>query len=96
MIIYSMIFLLSLIFVVGACTIQHQHKQLNRIKKKTDEFYHDMNSSLVITKLTIEGLKDWPITNKNTPLERDNLINILEESVSQIELSFRHWDSCIK
>lgn len=94
MIIYSVIF--SLIFVVGIGTIQRQHKQLNRIKKKTEEFYHDMNSSLVITKLTIESLKDWPITNKNTPSECDDLINILEESVSQIELSFRHWDSFIK
>ena len=96
MIIYLIIFLFSLIFVAGAYTIQRQHKQLNHLKNKADKFYHDINSSLVITKLTIESLKDWPITNKNTPSERDDLINMLEESVSQIELSFRYWDSRIK
>lgn len=96
MMVYSIIFLFSLIFIAGACTIQWQHKRLNRLKNKADKFYHDINSSLVITKLSIESLKDWSITNKNTPSERDDLINILEEGVSQIELSFRHWDSCIK
>lgn len=96
MIIYSIIFLLSLIFVAGACTIQWQHNRLNHIKNKADKFYHDINSSLVITKLSIESLKDWSTTNKNTPSEHDDLINMLEEGVNQIELSFRHWDSRIK
>lgn len=91
-----MIFLFSLIFVAGACTIQWQYRQLNRFKNKADKFYHDINSSLVITKLTIESLKYLPITNKNTPSERDDLLSILEEGISQIELSFRHWDSRIK
>lgn len=96
MIIYSIIFLFFLIFVAGAWTIQWQHKQLSRLKNKADKFYHDINSSLVITKLTIESLKDWSIKNKNTPSAHDDLLNILEEGVSQIELSFRHWDNCIK
>ena len=93
MITYLAICLFSLIFVAGAFKIQCQHKQLRHIKRKSDEFYHDINSSLVITKLTIESLKDWSITNKKTPSEHNNLIHILEEGVNQIELSFRHWDS---
>ena len=96
MIIYLIICLFTLVFVAGACMVQWQHNQLNRIKNRADKLYHDINSSLVITKLSIESLKDCVIKNRNTLSEHGDLINILEEGVSQIELSFRHWDKCIK
>ena len=91
MILYVVLFS---IFLAGIYTIQWQYRRLNQIKHTADKCYHDINSSLVIAKLAIENLKDKSVVD--TQSEQNELVNILEESIQQIELGFRYWDSCIQ
>lgn len=77
-----------IVFMMGVCTIFYQHKKLNVIKRKTDDLYHDINSSLIIVKLTLESLKESSMEDT----QYTALINTLEEGATQIESSFRHWD----
>jgi hypothetical protein len=86
--------ILWLIFLAGIYTIRWQYRRLSQIKYTADKCYHDINSSLVIAKLAIENLKDKSVVD--TQSEHNDLVNILEESIQQIELGFRHWDSCIQ
>lgn len=83
-------------FLIGIYFVHHQNRKLKIIKNKVDDLHHDINSSLVIIKLTIESLKDIPLESQNNALIESpglvSLISLVEEGVSQIEGSFRHWN----
>lgn len=83
-------------FVVMLYIIGWQYNRLNDIKNITKKLHHDINTSLVIAKLAIEGLNDSPVVNDSTPAQYHDLMNILEEGIHQIEKSFKHWDGCIQ
>ncbi len=92
----SVVLIILLVFLIGAYFFFHQNRKLKTIKNKADDLHHDINSSLVTLKLTIESLKDIPLEGQNNTLTEApglvSLISLVEEGVSQIEGSFRHWN----
>jgi hypothetical protein len=81
-----------IVFMMGACAIFYQHKKLTVIKRKTDDLYHDINSSLIIVQLTLESLKELTMEDIGDSSQHASLISALEEGTTQIEGSFCHWD----
>lgn len=90
---HLVILIVLLVFLTGAYFVFNQNRKLKTIKNKAHDLHHDINSSLVILKLTIESLKDIPIGSTLTEgTSLISLISLIEEGVSQIEGSFRHWN----
>ncbi|WP_425169686.1 hypothetical protein [Legionella sp.] len=82
--------LVLLLLIISICKLNHTNQKLKTIQTKSDRLYHDINSSLVIFKLTLESLKDFSFENQeNDPI---SLIEALEESIGYMEESFRHWN----
>ena len=92
----SVILVVLFVFLIGTYFVFHQNRKLKSIKNKAHDLYHDINSSIVILKLTIESLKDIPLESQNNAVTEApglvSLISLVEEGVSQIEGSFRHWN----
>ena len=92
---HLVILVVLLVFLAGAYFVFNQNRKLKTIKNKAHDLHHDINSSLVILKLTIDSLKDIPLESQNNTLTEGtrliSLISLVEEGVSQIEGSFRHW-----
>lgn len=84
--------LVVLTFFIVVCV---QRNKLNAIKNQTEKLHHDISSSLVIIKLTLENLKDFPLENKEKNSVQQpsliSLVNLLEEGLRGVEDSFRHW-----
>ena len=90
LLLFCLTLLILFLLIISICKIIHTNKKLNAIHLKTEELYHDINSSLVIFKLTLDSLKDLSLE-----IHKDNLIsliNSLDESVHHMEKSFRHWN----
>jgi len=96
MVLISRLVFFCVLLVFGLHFVFEQTRKLKAIKNRVDDLYHDINSSLVTLKLTIDSLKDISLEDTDyVPIERSSLVslvNLVEEGVSQIESSFRHWN----
>lgn len=89
MIIMLYLGLLFLLVTISYYAYSTQKKSKN-LQLKTEELYHDINSCLVIFKLTTEGLQDISSGLHNSTLS--SLVHALNETINKIEKSFRSWD----
>lgn len=98
MTIYLTLIIVFLLLSFLCCKIYYQKKELKSIKTKTNQLYHDINSSLVILKLTLENLDDISAKEKErqnyftTPSNLISLVEVFSEGVGELEKSFRHWN----
>lgn len=85
-----MYFCLIFLLVVATYHIVSTRKKLRMIQLKAEELYHDINSSLVIFKLTQESLKDISLELQNSRLI--SLTHSLNEAIEYFDRSFQSWD----
>lgn len=89
LLLFFLTILIFFLLIIAICKNIHTNKKLKAIKVKNEEFYHDLNSSLVVFKLTLESLNDFSLEIRTSKLT--SLLTLLDENICNIEESFSHW-----